>query len=204
MKIPFAIGAAMLLALLLAFCCEARGQGLTEKDSPASNLKAKFEQDFRGGDPKNPNLRFIHDRNVRWETGGVRITMPAGQGKIPTTGVAANFQVKGDFQITASYEVLKAQQPTEGYGVGVSIYAAIDSNAGDAISLARRVGVTGHANFHSDRMTPNPTKGDSDHDVKTRPAGAADREAPYSAHWGHGAIPDRGGRWCGLRPDLPG
>jgi uncharacterized protein DUF1583 len=167
-KLPFPLGGATFLALLVALCCPAHGQESIEKD-----LKAKFQQDFRGGDPKNPNLRFIHDRNVRWENGGVRITMPAGQGKLPTAGVAANFQVKGDFQITASFEVLKAQQPTEGYGVGVSIYAAIDSNAGDAISLARRVDVKRQANFLSDRMTPNPAKGGSDHDVKIRPAGAA-------------------------------
>jgi predicted RNA-binding Zn-ribbon protein involved in translation (DUF1610 family) len=167
-KQPFPLGAAMLLALLLKFCCAARGQDPTVKESPASNLKAKFQRDFRGGDPKNPNLRFIHGRNVRWESGGARITMPASQGKLATAGVAVNFQVKGDFEITASFEILKAETPSEGYGVGVSIYAAIDSNAGDAISLARRVGVNGNPNYLSDRMTPNPAKGEPDHDVKTR------------------------------------
>jgi hypothetical protein len=141
-------------------------------DLPAPNLKVKFHQDFRGGDPNNPNLRFVRDQNIKWEPEGARITMPAGQGKFPTTGVAANFQIKGDFQITASFEVLKAEQPTEGYGVGVSLYAAIDPDANDALSLARRVGIKGGINYLSDRMSPNPDKGRPDHDTKTRPSKA--------------------------------
>ncbi len=41
--------------------------------------------------------------------------------------VAANTsRLKGDFEITASDEILKADQPTEGYGVGVSMFVAIE------------------------------------------------------------------------------
>ncbi len=88
---------------------------------------------------------------------------PPRQGKLATTGVAAKFQIKGDFEITASYEILKAEQPTEGYGVGGSIYVAIDPDAGDAISLARRIGLKGKTNFLSDRMTPIPGQGRLNH-----------------------------------------
>ena len=137
-------------------------------DLPKPNVKVKFHQDFRGGDPKNPNLRFVRDQNIKWEPEGARITMPAGQGKIPTTGVAANFGIKGDFQITTSYEILQAEQPTQGYGVGVSLYAAIDPEAGDAVSLARRVGTKGGINYLSDRMTPKPAGGGMDHYTRTR------------------------------------
>jgi predicted RNA-binding Zn-ribbon protein involved in translation (DUF1610 family) len=135
---------------------------------PAPNLKMKFQQDFRGGDPKNPNVRFLRDANIRWEPEGARITMPAGADKIPTTGVTANFQIKGDFQITGSFEILKAEQPTEGYGVGVSLWVAIDPDAGDAVSLARRVGVKGGMSYSSDRMILKPAEGQPIHNPKGR------------------------------------
>jgi predicted Zn finger-like uncharacterized protein len=148
-------------------------QGSAGADLKPPILKVKFHQDFRGGDPNNPNLRFVRDGHIGWEPEGARITMPSGQGKIPTTGVAAQFRIKGDFEITTTFEILKAEKPTEGYGVGVSIYAAIDSDAGNAVSLARRVGNKGGVNFLSDRMTPNPAKGQPDHYVRTKPSKAS-------------------------------
>ena len=142
-----------------------------QEAKPAPEWKAKFHVDFRGGDPKNSNVRPVREGNFRWETGGARITMPAGAGKLKTAGVAANFQIKGDFEITASYEILKADQPTEGYGVGVSLFVAIEPEALDAVSLARRVGVKGSVNFLSDRMTPTDAK--VVHVIKTRASKAA-------------------------------
>lgn len=133
-------------------------------------LKAEFHQSFRGGDPRNPNLRPIREDNFRWEAAGARITLPAGQGKLPTTGIAANFKIKGDFEITVSYEVLNAEQPSEGYGVGVSMFVAIVPETMDAVSLARRIPRKGPAVFMSDRMKPEETK--VNHVVKTMPSKA--------------------------------
>jgi hypothetical protein len=124
------------------------------QEEKSREWKTTFHQDFRKGDPKNPNLRSIREGNFRWESAGARITMPARAGKLDTSGVAANFQIKGDFEITTCYEILKADVPTEGYGVGVSIFAAIEPEALNAVSLARRVGTMGNTNFLSDRMTP--------------------------------------------------
>jgi hypothetical protein len=139
-----------------------------EKASP--ELKAMFHQDFRG-DPKNPNVRPIREGNFRWEAEGARITMPAGQGKLATAGVAGNFHIKGDFEITASYEILKAEKPSEGYGVGVSFFVAIDSGAMDAVSLARRVGLKGNSEFLSDRMKPGGAN--VEHTMRSLPARSA-------------------------------
>jgi DNA-directed RNA polymerase subunit RPC12/RpoP len=129
-------------------------------------FKARFHQDFRGGDPKNPNLRPVRDANFRWEAEGARITIVAGEGRVPTTGIAGNFRIKGDFEITASYEVLAAEKPTEGYGVGISLFVAIDPEALDAVSLARRIGVKGNVLFLSDRM--KPSGGNPVHTVRTK------------------------------------
>src|SRR5438105_9867666 len=87
-------------------------------DKPAAPLKAKFHQDLRGPDPQNPNLRKLAE-GVTWGPAGARLMLPAGQGKLPAAGLATNFQVKGDFEITASYEIINADLPTEGYGNGV-------------------------------------------------------------------------------------
>lgn len=125
-----------------------------QEATAARTWKAIFHVDFRSGDPHDPNIRPMRKNNFRWETGGARMTMPAGAGKAPTAGITANFQIKGDFEITASYEILKAEQPSEGYGVGVSMYVAIEPRTMDAVSLSRRLGVDGKASFLSHRMTP--------------------------------------------------
>src|SRR5262245_24398374 len=98
-----------------------------QEDKPApTEYKAKFYGDFRKGDPKDPNVRPVRDGNFKWESGGARVTMPGGEGKLQTAGVAAQFKIKGDFEITTSYEIIKADKPDEGYGVGVSMFVAID------------------------------------------------------------------------------
>jgi hypothetical protein len=134
-----------------------------------SGLKARFHQDLRTADLNNPNLKPIGER-VRHEAAGARVTLPAGAGQLATTGLATTFTVHGDFEITLAYEVLKADRPTTGYGVGVSIYAAINTDTSDAASLARRVMPMGGAVFMSDRMTGD---GDANHKVTTRPSTAS-------------------------------
>ena len=89
---------------------------------------------------------------VQWEPLGARITLPPGQ----SAGVAPSFTVQGDFEITTSYEILKSATPATGYGVGVSLYAAIDPDTNDAVSLARRTMPDGRTLFVSNRMTPAP------------------------------------------------
>src|SRR4051812_45478929 len=73
--------------------------------------KSTFHQDLRTAALDNPNLRPLGEK-VRFEPAGLRISLPAGRGKLPTTGLSTTFQVRGDFEITLSYEVLKAEQPT--------------------------------------------------------------------------------------------
>jgi hypothetical protein len=141
-------------------------QAFGQQDGPP--LNAKFHEDFRRGDPKNAAIRPIRDGNFVWESGGARVLIPAGQGKIPTTGVAANFKIKGDFEITASYEILKAEIPTEGYGVGAILYVAIDPDAMHAVSLSRRHMPKGNQIFMADRMIPKDGK--PDHHIRERPA----------------------------------
>ena len=84
----------------------------------------EFSQDFRG---KRFDIKTLKldggnaEQMVRPEDKGLRITVPAGLGKPAPIGIATQFQVQGDFEITASYEILKAVEPKDGYGVGVTL-----------------------------------------------------------------------------------
>jgi serine protease Do len=70
------------------------------------------------------------------------------------TGLYTLFSVRGDFEVTLSFEVLKADRPKTGYGVGPVLYAANhrDSHESEAVSLARRLLPDGKAVFVSDHL----------------------------------------------------
>ncbi len=133
-------------------------------------LKARFHQDLRSADLTDSQLRTIGE-GVRLEAAGVRVTLPGGQGVPPAAGLCTNVEVHGDFEITGAFEVLKVDRPTTGYGAGVALYAAVDPNTNDAVSLAHRLLPDGKTVFMSNRMTP--AGGRLQHKVKTLPATAA-------------------------------
>jgi hypothetical protein len=114
---------------------------------------AEFHPDLR--DPKliDSTMRPTGP-GLEQDEHGVRIRLPGGQGKLPPTNLVTNFGVRGDFEATLSYEILRADQPTSGYGVGVSLYAAIDPTTKNAVSLGRRVLTDGATKFVSNRQQP--------------------------------------------------
>ena len=160
----------MLLLAGMVAVGTALAPGRAGADAVQPGLKSRFQQDLRTSELNNANLKPIGE-TMRYEAVGARVTLPGGQGQMQTTGLATLFQVHGDFEITLSYEVLKADRPKTGYGVGVSIYAAIDTDTSDAVSLARRVVPRGEAVFMSDRMTPD--EGQAKHKIATRPSTAS-------------------------------
>ena len=50
---------------------------------------------------------------ANFEPEGLRITRSAEQGNLGTVGLATRFRVIGDFEITAGYELLSADQPMD-------------------------------------------------------------------------------------------
>jgi serine/threonine protein kinase len=157
-------------------CWLAAGDGGTDPKAGAAGaaagppaLKARFHQDLRSADLEHSLLRPMGE-GVSLEADGVRITLPPGQG-MPGAGLATNAEVHGDFEITGSFTILKADRPAVGYGVGVSLFVAIDPDTNDAVTLARRVLPDGRTVFVSNRMTP--VNGELRHNVKTLPSTAA-------------------------------
>lgn len=83
----------------------------------AGEMLERFSQDFRtqytpqamellgGESPK---------RYCRLDPGGLRCTIPAKNAEVSFCGVSAKFVVKGDFELTGDYKILKLAKPEKG------------------------------------------------------------------------------------------
>ncbi|MEA3156705.1 MAG: hypothetical protein QOK44_4294 [Betaproteobacteria bacterium] len=77
----------------------------------------EFYQLFEGSEELSPELRLFGiepEKHVKLEPAGVRITLGTGyQGQRPYMGFATGFGLKGDFEITASFEILHEERAFE-------------------------------------------------------------------------------------------
>jgi hypothetical protein len=81
-------------------------------------------QDFRNNRSPGSTFRlggFDPDNEIKPEKEGLRIKLPAERGQHLLAEVNADFPLTGDFEFTATYEILSAQPPLKGYGVGVNL-----------------------------------------------------------------------------------
>jgi serine/threonine protein kinase len=103
-------------------------------------LVAVYRQDFRDSRYDNRWLRLEPDgpagNLVRPEARGLRIAIPA---KTNTAGIGTftRFGVHGDFEITASFEILKVDKPKDGGSVGPELYLRTIDGWGDYVAMAR-------------------------------------------------------------------
>jgi hypothetical protein len=115
-----------LVALLLA------AVGLTAfllfQDPPNQQpgpLGSTFYRDFRNRRGPDVSLDVIGpdaESALRPEDAGLRITLPANRENTDKVGLQLTAPIKGDFEITGGYEILDAEQPKTGYGVGVELF----------------------------------------------------------------------------------
>lgn len=76
------------------------------------HLKDRFHCDFRGANFDEARLRLEGNSTKPIpEPEGLRIKLPAGPRTGKQPGVRSRFVIGGDFEITASYEILSADQP---------------------------------------------------------------------------------------------
>lgn len=89
---------------------------------PGQAPATDYAHNFRGGNMPSPDRMVLNgvDQLVEAtpEEGGLRIKILPNRGK-DGAGVQTKFALTGDFEITAAYEILSADKPTTGYGVGV-------------------------------------------------------------------------------------
>jgi serine/threonine protein kinase len=105
-----------------------------------SSASGDFYQDFRGGKPPVlPLTPFGSDVQevTRSEKEGFRITLPRNRTQTDQVGLELRAPVKGNFEITSSYEILQADVPKSGHGVGFDLFVEIDSPKLDMTEVLR-------------------------------------------------------------------
>jgi serine/threonine protein kinase len=129
---------------LVAALCLAGTIGLFAQPTKENQINPdgtnRFYQDFRGRPIDKRFFMFTGPkapRQITEEADGLRITLPAEGEEPQPTGLATNFRVIGDFEITTSYELLKADKPADGWGLGVQLYIMMESATREAVLLGR-------------------------------------------------------------------
>lgn len=86
-------------------------------------------------------------RFIRPERNGLRIAIPSSQGRSrPKMGLFAAFKLEGDFEITAGFDLVKADAPEVGMGVGANLYIMAEGSLNGA-TLRRCVAPDGQEAF---------------------------------------------------------
>lgn len=112
-----------------------------------------YEFDFRGGQFGDPALVPIgYDspysmQFIRPKRKGLHITIPGSQGRTrPKMGLFAALKLEGDFEITADFELVKAETPEIGTGVGANLYIMAEGSLNGA-TLRRCAALDGRDAF---------------------------------------------------------
>ena len=86
--------------------------------------------DFRRAEALPRALRLLGptDGQMKLEQGGLRITLPAKRTDVAPIGVAPRFGVPGNFEVSASFEILSLEGPSEKNSAGVSMHLGLRSS----------------------------------------------------------------------------
>jgi serine/threonine protein kinase len=124
---------------------------------PAPKPPAELYLDFRGG---NLPLRSLSawsgkegDEVIEPEDKGLRIGLPANHQHRFPVGLVLNVPVKGNFEITTGYEIVSADRPRTGGGVGYELYLTVDTPRRDALVFSRVTLTDGSETYVCGRMT---------------------------------------------------
>jgi hypothetical protein len=124
--------------------------------APEPARPGDFYQDFRGSHPPLPPLELMGadaQALTHPEEEGLRITLPAARQRTDRVGLVLGTRFRGDFEITSGYEILQADQPTEGHGVGFELIIDTDTPRRDAAEVARLVRVNEGNIYCCDRIS---------------------------------------------------
>jgi hypothetical protein len=75
------------------------------------------------------------------EEGGFRITLPSNREQTDRVGLEMASPIKGNFEITAGYEILRADKAITGYGVGLELFIETESPTREGLGVYRVVRV---------------------------------------------------------------
>jgi Protein of unknown function (DUF1583) len=138
----------------------------------------QFHQDFRNKSLPDLNMKMekpAHASLVKAEPEGLRITIPADKRYNEAVGMMAPTPIKGDFEITAAYEIIEANRPTGGgFGVGIELYIKAKSPSQEGLGFYRLTRNSGYDSYSCSQMSGignkrGPIRG-GDHGDKDFPA----------------------------------
>jgi serine/threonine protein kinase/predicted RNA-binding Zn-ribbon protein involved in translation (DUF1610 family) len=118
-----------------------------------------FSYDFRGR-PVPAELTVVGDDGgqfVRTEPEGLRISLPGNREKPAGVALTAPFVIQGDMDITATFQILKAEEPDARASFGVGVMLRADkAESREWATLARLARPQGRQVVFWDRAVPGP------------------------------------------------
>jgi hypothetical protein len=116
--------------------------------------RVDFRHDFRK--ELVPNNKFVHvgsdaAKIVKTEPDGLRITLPTDE-VADAIGVRADFAIKGDFDVTVNYELIKSVNPAIN-STGFDIYLVTESSDREALTFKRSIRPNGQDVYVCNRLT---------------------------------------------------
>ncbi len=116
-------------------------------------LLQQIESSLKGEGEKRPEWKFVGPNSnnvVKFEPEGLRIKLPTGTPKErPNTGLSTGVHIKGDFEISASYEILDEQESVEkgAKSTAVQLIVNVEDPPNTRAVVARRVHAKGGMQF---------------------------------------------------------
>jgi Protein of unknown function (DUF1583) len=147
--------------ILLLTASALSGQATSALAQDATKYAHEFYHDFRGKPlPKELHVVGKPDNDfIKEEPEGFRITWPKTRiHAFGGVGCRTSFSIKGDFEITGTFEILQADEPPKGisFGVGASLRVQQADPAPEGATIARVVRAGGKQILVWDRV---PDKG---------------------------------------------
>ncbi len=118
----------------------------------------EFTQNFQG---RSYDVRYFRPvgsntrRALRADSWGLRISPVDAESKLPV-GLVSRLGVRGDFEITMAFEILRLNKPAGGNGAGVSIYISAASLSQEGATLGRFLRSSGEQVFLCHRAFTPP------------------------------------------------
>ena len=119
----------------------------------------EFYQDLRGSkSPLPPLAVFGVKANLvtHPDDRGFHVALAANPEQTDRIGLDLRARFRGDFEITAAYEILLADQPKVGHGVGVTLLIDLDGPTGETLELLRAARVNEGQAYGCARITVDP------------------------------------------------
>jgi serine/threonine protein kinase len=134
-------------------------------NEPSSKHFQEYHLALKGDFASNPGIEPVGpnaEECVNFEPEGLRITLPSGwRTERDNTGVSLNLPVKGDFEVTFTYEILQEPSPrvAGSQQTRISLGVRLENDGLTVATISRRVQSVGETQYLAWMMFPDETTG---------------------------------------------